>query len=263
MVHWPGASQPKDQQQQGSTSAPATQSLVLLSAQHLAPIHLLSLCCDPGADRGTRAFSARQPPLNQHDKGRTFRSCAGRIMTAKVASPCVCETNMLLISNSIPLQTRLSSGRCSRSRRALQISCNQQAPRSRGAPVVMRDLPLPGQPDSLPSPKSGITVQQTAQQTDNGVNSQSQYQGRYVRDEARQASNSQASTSSYTQQQPAAGNRYASNGSNTGLNTLEASTAMEQAAPGFKSAARQAAVSSNQLAQGMLDADQGLLFSPV
>lgn len=177
---------------------------------------------------------------------------------------------MVSISHSIPCRKVVAQGPQLKCRRGLHVSCESRTPRARRAPVVMRDLQLPGQSASVYSQQSGSPRQHQTQQNGNGATKQVQVRDRFERDQGRdqdrrsrdqdrRSSNSQASTSSYPQPQPAFRTRLPLKRSRQGINTLEASTEMEQAAPGFKAAARQASVTSDQLAQGMLLADQGVV----
>ena len=144
----------------------------------------------------------------------------------------------------------------------LHVSCEVRTPRTRGDPVVMRDLPLPGQPANRQARTQTLTTgpppKQQNQLNGNGSYKQTQHQHDRDQDQARRSSNAQASTSSYSygQQRLPSATQFSRNGSRPDLDAFEASTAMEQAAPGFQAAAQQASASSAQLAYG-LQAEQG------
>ena len=168
---------------------------------------------------------------------------------------------MTLIKHGIPCRDCFASGaKAAPKRRAnLHVSCESRQTRSRTAPVIMRELPLPGQTAQLQKERPGVQQQVQLNSNGNGTPRQRQDQSTYERDTARRVSNSQASSSSYPVQGPAANTRPATNGDRPNLNTLEATTAMNQAAPGFRAASHQASSTTDHLAEGMLQAVQGKL----
>lgn len=145
--------------------------------------------------------------------------------------------------------------------RELHVSCEVRTPRTRGDPVVMRDLPLPGQPANRQARTQTLTTGPPPQLNGSGTYRQTQSQYDRDQDRARRSSNAQASTSSYSysQERLPSATQSSRNGSRPDLDAFEASTAMEQAAPGFKAAAQRASASSAQLAYG-LQAEQGTKY---
>ena len=169
---------------------------------------------------------------------------------------------MVLIKTGILCRDCFASGAPPKRRASLHVSCELRQPRTRSAPVVMRELPLPGQTaqlQSLQKERAGPKQQVQQNGNGNGASRQKQDQNTYDRDTARRVSNSQASTSSYPVQRSAPKTRPSTNGDRPNLNTLEASTAMNEAAPGFRAASHQASSTSDHIAEGMLQALQGKL----
>ena len=132
----------------------------------------------------------------------------------------------------------------------------------------MRELPLPGTPDSANN-RRDFKHTKPAPRADNGLGSNKS--DAFANDAARRGSGKEASTSSsgsVTFQPPQQSSLARTNGAavrqtqrRSDNNSYDATIAVNQAAPGFTAASRSAAATTEQRAESLIDAGQSKLFA--